>query len=253
MKRPAKLIEWIDRYTHGELAGDELSEFLEYMESHPAVRAESDLDRQLTDFLHDPDRIAFQETLTLIMKKRRGPSYRSCLLLAASLLTLILLGSLWVTINPLEDREEACDGNKFREKKNSQENIKYGPAEDMRGIYAWKKITEYKNAYAERNYLPFIYMESLVGVSLRSQPIVLVEPEAVRRISPGDPVSFIWKGTMNDTVTIMLYDNCGRKLREKMCRNNSMKLHTRDIPPGLYYWKMTYDSSLITVGKLVVR
>lgn len=252
------LHEWISRYTDGELDKSELAEFQLILDSDPGVRSEVALDRELTDFLHDKDLLEFLELLERTLRNRRPGFGLNCLLLAALLTFLLAFSGFWIYIQPIcgkwpvpAEGEKVCPGGNGSGKSGQiLPMIRRSP-----GFFP--PALTLKNMEPEllaANFRPLMYLEGWVGITTRSAPFILLTPDPVISVHPGDSIMFTWRGCEHDTLSFTLFDNRGEQLLK---RNGVAERHlvllTVSLPDGLYYWKFTDHTNLLQVGKILVR
>ena len=96
MKNLENLNEWIIRYNEGTLAGKDLKSFQRLLKEDPDVKKETELDKEITDFLSDKDLLEFYKLLDDISGKRTSKPGLNYLLLAAVVLLLIAFGGGWL-------------------------------------------------------------------------------------------------------------------------------------------------------------
>jgi hypothetical protein len=250
--------DWIDRYNEDELDAPERDFFQQRMLQNPLLRTEVRLDAQLNRFLRDKDILDLMKKVQSVTRKaNRSSGLMNYLLIAASVLFMIMAGSIYylVEIKPVSHqtgvRQQVAHSPK-----------KQVPGHADKGKQDVKPVTEVNpmpreisgsNLLAE-NFKPMAEFERLVGSVTRSGQIRLATPAARTKIEAGIPVRFSWiSGNTRQPVTIVLMNNRGKLVFESpSLYAASMVIETKGLPKGLYYWKIMYIDELVMIGKITL-
>ena len=257
MKSDENIDELISRYNAGTLEKDELERFLKIMKSDPDIRQETDLDKELTEFLKDKELLAFLKVVDEVRYNRRKSNRMNYLLIAAVSIILVAIGSVWIyqySLNEFNRFPIAFDQG--RDVINAEDNQQESPFSNWisPGYHgsSWIKKGQEKELLAA-NFTPLPYLEGLVGVSMRSTNVSLLSPEFSLQINPGDTVKFQWLGGGEAMPSIEIIDNLGNRIWiGENLSNEEMDLFTSHWGSGLYYWKFLADDNIIYVGKISV-
>ncbi len=257
MKSDEHLHEWISRYNEGTLKGDELERFRRILKSDPDVRLETNLDKELTEFLKDGELLAFLKVVDEVRYGRRRGNRIYYFLIAAVMLIFMTIGSFWIYNYTLEgfnrfpvafsqgkdilDVEDTPSGSAF----SHWTSPGYPGSQRIRD--------DIDKELLAANFTPLPYMEGLIGVAMRSTNVSLESPEFSIHIYSGDTVIFQWAGVGDATPSIEIIDNLGKKLWAfETLSGGEMKLGTSKWARGLYYWKFLAENDLVWVGKITV-
>jgi len=258
MDSDERLHEWISRYNEGTLEGDELERFLEILKSDPDVRLETELDRELNEFLNDRDLLAFRKVVDEVRLKRRKDFGLNCLLMAAVMLILVAIGCFWIyryTITEFNRFPLAIsqvrDTSRYPEENQPGSTFSNWISPGYPGSKWIKEVVDVEPL--SDNITPLPYLEGLVGVAMRSTKLSLLSPACSLRINPGEPVTFQWMRTGSVTLSIEIIDNQGNKLWTfGKLTDGKIDLNTSQWETGLYYWKFLADDDIVYVGKITV-
>jgi len=105
---------------------------------------------------------------------------------------------------------------------------------------------------SDYNLLP--EFELLVGANIRATLFELISPKARLQIPAGSIVNFTWENGDNSMpVTISILNNRGNCIFETdTLHENCYLLDTDYFQKGLFYWRITRDNDLITLGKMTL-
>jgi len=252
--------DWIDRYNENELNEEERAFFIKRMELNPLLRTEVLIDECLNRLYQDEGTMDLMKKIQLARQKPDPRDGRfSCLLIAASLLYLLVLGVIlkMVVIDPDDivakgqsRRDEP--GNSPATKAVSVVFQKNHAAVTNPRPQTWNENSQ--KLYLAMNYTPLPDYELLVGSVTRSAGIELRSPIATLNIRQGTPVKFKWVyQDKRVPVNIVVYDNRGRRIFETpVLLDDSCKLVTKYWPGGIYYWKIITDEEMICMGKIIL-
>ena len=252
--------DWIDRYNENELNEEEKAFFIKRMELNPLLRTEVLIDECLNRLYQDEGTMDLMKKIQVARQKpdRRDGRF-SCLLIAASLLYLIVLGVIlkMVVIDP---EDTVAKGQSHRDEpgnspagKMVSEVFQKNPAAVRNPQHqTWNENSH--SLYLAMNYTPLPDYELLVGSVTRSALIVLHSPIATLNIQQGTPVKFKWVyQDRRVPVSIVVYDNRGRRVFETtVLLDDSYKLITKNWLGGIYYWKIIADEEMICMGKMIL-
>lgn len=252
--------DWIDRYNEGLLNHNELEQFQAQMKFSPLLRAETRIDAELNDFLADGNMIEFMDKVRdVVIRKKPSYDFRKTLLVAASILSFLVISSLLhyfeanrdkdillidpeasVLFSDGSQRKFAPDFNRF--------SIPIAPMTPV----SRRKLS--KQQLLAHCYTPLPEYEMLTGSTTRGNGMVVISPSSGLKISKGSVVKFEWMAfSTKPSVTIVLVNNKGHQVYEVPCINGtSYSLRTDELPPGLYYWKMLDHDTMIMIGKLII-
>jgi len=250
--------DWIDRYNEDELDAQERDFFQQRMLQNPLLRTEVRLDAQLNRFLRDKDILELMKKVQSVTRKaNRGNGLMNYLLIAASVLLMIMAGSIYylVEIKPVSHQTSVRQQMAHSPKKQAN-----GHAE--KGNQEVKPVTEVSPVPREisestllaENFKPMAEFERMVGSVTRSDQIRLVTPAARTRIQAGIPVRFTWiSGNTRQPVSIVLMNNHGKLVFESpSLYAGSAVIETKGLPQGLYYWKIMFNDELVMIGKMTL-
>jgi len=258
MNSDENLHEWISRYNEGTLEGNELERFLEILKSDPEVRIETDLDKELTEFLKDGDLLAFLKVVDEVRLKRRRGVGMNTLLMAAVMLILIAIGSFWIYRYTLKGLNRFpitfSQGRNTPQYLGDTQSGSIFLNRTSPGYPGLKWIKEGMDiGFPATNFTPLPYLEGLVGIAMRATNLSLLSPAFSIRINPGDTVTFQWMRTGTPILSIEIIDNLGNRLWTFAKLNGrELDLNTSQWKAGLYYWKLLTDDDIVYVGKITV-
>ncbi len=252
--------DWIDRYNEGLLYGSELEYFRNRLSSSPLLRAETRMDAELNQFLADDEMIDLLDKVRDVAHRERRPvSYRKTLLMAASILLFLAISSLlyyFEASRPFETLLINPDlGVLFKQEGRKtilhDFNRVFIPSKTMTPV-ARRKLS--KQQLMANCYTPLDEYEMLAGSVTRSYSLVLVSPASGMKIHRGSPVKFEWMAmSTRPSVTIILVNNKGNQVCEAPSINAAtFTLHTNELSPGLYYWKILDHDMMVLIGKLII-
>ncbi|MBC8314119.1 MAG: hypothetical protein H8E51_01335 [Bacteroidetes bacterium] len=252
------LHELISRYNEGTLEGDELERFLELLRSDPDVRLETELNKELIEFLNDRDLLAFLKAVDEVRLKRERNSRLNYLLIAAVMIIFVAVGCFWIyqySMNRFNRFPMAIN--------QGRETPRYLEDDQQESVFSNWTSPGYPGSKWQKEVVsseilsialtPLPYLEGLVGEAMRSTKLSLLEPPFSLRINPGDTVTFRWLRTETATLSIEIMDNLGNRLWivEKLT-GDKMNLKTSQWKTGLYYWKLLADDDIVCIGKITV-
>lgn len=256
--------ELIYRYHEGELSGKELADFLRLVASDPAVRADAELEGELSDFLRDRDLLDFLDMLDNVNTRKRTGFGLNNLLLAALLLVMIALGSFWLFRNPIY-RVHPMLHNPVAQQGAGQNSSSGGtvvfPHRNSPGYPIIPATLSERGEKKEKpeellavNFRPLAYLEEMVGVVSRAASFRLLQPECNISATPGDTLQYRWLRENRRELSFRVINNRG----ETMISHDDIPGASMDLPltrweEGLYYWKFIEGDQLVNVGKIMVR
>jgi len=99
------------------------------------------------------------------------------------------------------------------------------------------------------NFEPLTLYESMTEQSFRSFGLEILAPQTGSEVRDG--VTFRWEIRYDDPLIVTIIDNHGDRVHQGTVSAN--EYYFDDFPaPGLYYWRLETDESLLFVGKFVV-
>lgn len=248
----------ISRYPDGELNQTELEEFLQALESDPEIKKEVELDRELTEFLRDQDLMDFLSLLDQTRFRRKRGFGMNCLLVAAIMLLFVAFGGIWIFQQPFLNRHLLMNRNQA----SSIHPTAKRPFTTQRP-FPWTKSVIPAFAPPDENapnhllaacFKPIEFLESMVGVTMRSGSVILVAPKARVNLTRGDSLLFQWRVSRKPNVSLQVLNNRGLTVfSESTLEGDSFVLGTSEFHEGLYYWKFMDNDNLVTVGKMSIR
>ncbi len=258
MNNHEDIYTWVSRYNEGDLKGEELKKFLQMLASDPEIRSETELDRELTEFLQDRDLLEFLKILDQARSKKRRGLGLNCLLVAAMLIILMALSGLWIYLNPLRTGHPMMN-NGLAVTSDSQKS--YSQNRDplfLRKTLGFPAIQFRENIknpdLLAANFEPLTYLEGMVGVVTRASHFCLLSPGTIATLAPGDTLRFNWKETGGNHVSFEVLNNHGECIiSQEDISGASLTLLTYSWQEGLYYWKIINRDNLVSVGKIIIR
>jgi len=252
------LHEWISRYNDGDLKGEELEQFLQILSSDPEVRSETNLDRELTEFLQDSDLLEFRELLDQARCKKRRGFGLNCLLLAALMIVLVALSGFWIYLDPVKRGHPFLPGEEAIEsatQKSPSQNKQALPLRRNPGFYAFQtRESKPGQDLLAANFEPLIYMEGMVGIVTRAGDFGLLSPGKIVTIVPGDTLRFHWSDDGKTSLSFEVINNRGdNMISREGVSGVSLTLLTISWKEGLYYWKFLDNDNLVSVGKILIK
>ena len=252
--------DWTDRYNDDELDELEKSFFQQQMLNNPMLRAEVYIDARLNRLFSDEDVLELMQKVQSVTKKHNQNSgMMSYLLIAATVISLIVLGAILFLVEkrpvslPAYARQQNIppvkkqthdifSGNNLKSTQPSKENTSVNPRE-ISGT-----------ALLAEKYKPLAEFELLVGSVTRSTQIRLITPAAKIQIQTGIPVRFSWISQNNQhPVSIVIMNNLGNLIFEvPSLLASEYVLQTNMLSQGLYYWKIMDEDELVIMGKLTL-
>lgn len=258
MNNDLNIDEWIFRYHEGDLKGKDLEEFLQMLAFDPEIRAKTELDGKITEFLRDRDLLEFRKMLDEVKTIGRRGFGLNCLLLAALLLVMIVLGGFWLYQNPFRSHHPmtnkgiADQGSMQQRITNRKGNRPLWNSPGFHLLPAGEKEKD-KDLLA-LNFRPLTCMEGMVGVVTRAASFQLLVPGSSLSVSPGDTLRFRWKKDEEGELSFRVINNQGKLIASRdSIPGVSMDIHTTRWQEGLYYWKFIDRDHLVNVGKIIVR
>jgi len=250
--------EWISRYNEGELSNKELIAFRRLLEKDPEIRVETELDKELTEFLQDRDLIEFLKVLDMVKSKKRKESGFSCLLLAAVLVILVTLGCSWIILSPLRMghplMQKRTAGSTDPTESRSHGKVKFFPGKNQGFAPSQAGNDSMDDEFLACNFKPLAYMEGMVGVVTRSGSFHLISPEHSVTAGPADTIRFIWRVKKDATLSMEVINNRGESVfSHEEIPGTTMDLPVFQLPEGLYYWKFFDQDNLVSVGKIILK
>lgn len=112
----------------------------------------------------------------------------------------------------------------------------------------WNKLPLTEN-FSESSYLEERINTQYSGRS--ENGFQLVSPGNGADFSPQTPIEFRWENPGNEPVTLKILNNKGDKLFSFSINDNHL-LFRKELPRGLYYWKVESDDDF-RIGKFFVR
>ena len=261
--------QWISRFYAGTLNKHERRLLIQYISDRSSNRHRDSVDYEIESFLADRELIEFRQNVARICKRYRTdsgakPRYFSAWLVAASLMLLLATGItllLMMNASPFIFRPGISNAMLSQaeyesDKKADQWNLQ-SPSWKDRGVIIARHeygVMDQKNAAYQNNFIPNPYMESLVGVIMRSGQSTLFSPPRESFVSQGDKVRFEWKRGNGEVALIELTTNQGVCFLSKTVKTASgLSISTKDWEPGVYYWRLVVDDQLVTVGKIWLK
>ena len=262
MKAMVITSDWIDRYHDGELGEPEKSYFLKQLDKNQLLRAEVNIDARLNSLFSDGDILELMDKVEEVARKRKeGTRLRSPLMIAATIVCLFILGTLFYFIE-----QKPVSMHTFKHPQITRSLHKVGKDQVVvekskdrtTPVQAVKPAVPHEQMQMPllaENYRPMAEFELLVGSVTRSTGLKLIAPAALTVVAAGTPVRFKWISLASQpAVILMLMNNHGRLVCEiQTLHNDEYTLQTRGMPPGLYYWKIMYEDELVTMGKLTLK
>jgi hypothetical protein len=259
MKKKEKLPEWIDRYHDGTLGGEELQEFLQLLENDPALQEEVLADRLIQESLEDTDLLEFRKALQAASQNReQGRRLPGWLLLAASVLAVLGLALGYVML-PSNTPQPVLTGKETSKPAHDTASVSRKPAsaggqgkrEDAAADPS--RSAEQETNLLAQNYRSLPSLESLVGEVVRETGFRLLEPGVKTTLKQGTRLHFSWKASSGMTLRLELLNNLGKRvLSWTFPGSGEQILDTSELGPGLYYFRFSSTSGLLTVGKLII-
>jgi len=248
---------WITRYHEGTLDGTELDQFLELLEKDVSLRAETELDKELSDFLQDRDLLEFRKFLDKSGNKKNPDLGIRFLLIAASLLFLLAMAGGWIYLYASGykrffhdvDLEKAVTNVPSRKNLHMPLVLRKSPGYNGNNLWEHPR----KQILLSSAYKPLPYLEGLVGMVTRAEKFSSLAPGFLIRVHPGEPVQLTWEPPTVRSVSLELFDNKGKKVAEyRNITGGEVILETTRLTKGLYYWKFLQDDTLLFVGKILI-
>ena len=262
MKAMVITSDWIDRYHDGELGEPEKRYFLKQLDKNQLLRAEVNLDARLNSLLSDGDILELMDKVQEVTRKRKeGTRLRKPLLVAAAIVCLLILGTLFYFIEQKPASVQTSEQHQITRSlhKVEKDQVAVEKSKDMTPpMQAAKPAVPHDHMQMPllaENYRPMAEFELLVGSVTRSTGLKLIAPAALTVIAAGTSVRFKWISQASQPeVILMLMNNHGRLVCEiQTLHNDEYTLQTRGMPPGLYYWKIMYEDELVTMGKITLK
>ena len=248
------LSESIDRYTAGEMSEAERSCFEEILQTHPLLRAEVRLDRELTRCLEDHEAMAFAQQLHALRNQPRKKGFPlRYLSLAASLLLLVSI-TLFIFY-----QKKAWIPEFYRQRGSDElidRKVTQHPFSCFNTSRLQQKLTPVtrrqmmKNRALAQHFRPLPEYELLIGSISRSFSLKVLSPKSRLTLPYQSTITFEWvaPGTCSFLI-LQITDNKGKKVFDTApLQDNSYLLNTGNFRRGLYYWKLIQDEELVSMG-----
>lgn len=175
----------------------------------------------------------------------------SFLKIAAAFLLLIGLGSIiyYGLINQMEPNELVIQN--IDTVKTHKENILVKEKTDSISKKPLNKTSSH--TLIAQNMQESVMFESLIASNYRGNDIEVMAPANKQRFKTLQPIKFKFNGDLTIPVNLLIYNNKGiKKYTKENITENNFSL-TIKLLPGLYYWKIEKENSLIYVGKFIVK
>ncbi len=258
MNNHEDIYEWISRYNEGDLKGEDLKRFLQILASDPEIRADTELDRELTEFFKDRDLLEFLNVLDQVKRNKRQGFGLNCLLLAALLIILVSISGFWAYMNPLRTGHPRIRESVVvtTDVESTQSQGKIEPI--LRKSPGYPEIligSDIKDLnLLAANFQPLNYMEGMVGIVTRTGQFNLLSPENMVMLVPGDTIQFHWKNSGETDPSFEVINNRGEIIvSREVIAGGSLTLPTHSWKEGLYYWKFLLQENLVSVGKITIK
>jgi hypothetical protein len=224
------------------------------MLSNPLLRSEVELDARLNSFMMDEGLIDLMTKINSVTRREKsGGGVMNCMLIAASLLCLLVVGGLlYLHFSYMaESRLPVVQGTHEPERKLKDEAAKKeGPPEFQHpGYIAASPHHTIKHQILQASRFDKVAaFELLIGSVTRSEQFRLISPVLTDTITSGKEVVFEWMyEDKTEPLSIILMNNRGVRVCEiplGVGKNNLLE--------GLYYWKIVAGDDMILMGKLTV-
>lgn len=252
--------DWIDRYNEGLLNSDELDQFQEQLKISPLLRAETRIDAELDIFLSDVNMIEFMDKVRDVVNRKKSPyNYRKALLIAASILSFLVISSLLHYFEANCDKEILLINPEASVLFSDESQKQFSPDFNRLSVHIAPMTPVSRRMLSKRQllahcYTPLPEYEILTGSVTRGYGLVVVSPSSGFKISRGSVVKFEWMElSIRPSVTIVIVNNKGHQVQEVPCINGTTySLQTKGLPPGLYYWKILDHDTMVMIGKLII-
>lgn len=246
----------IDRFNEGEMTFEERGAFAEQIKHDVLLQTEVNLDRELSQFLSDPDRVEMMTKIGLVTGRNRSVSTGiRIFLVAASLVTLVSVAALLYLVIRLEKEPLAGSSQRDIQVRNAVPLRSLVTGEQGRTVKKERKTMTGKGNHRVLLASAFEVLpefEVLVGTVTRSSMVTLKKPAVETTLHPGESLMFEWEGARH-RVTVRIYTNHGRLITS--CTPYSSHyyvLRTLGYASGLYYWKIFCGEELMQTGKVFI-
>ena len=247
--------ELIDRYTNGDLTGDELTSFIELLKNNRRLREEVILDRELNEFLSNHDILELQELIISIKKeKQRQKSRRQDLyviLLAASL--LLLLG-IEIVLNLNQEQTDRIKNTTMLQKVPQKNKKVESATERSVGDKNQKNVlTPKAEGQLAEVYKPNPSFEKMIGVTRGADQFKMISPIPGSHLNEKQEIIFEWLLPRNSGVELMILNNQGSSIyKSGLLVKNNYSLQRGMLKIGLYYYKIIQNEEIVFFGKFYV-
>jgi hypothetical protein len=248
--------EWICRYNDGDLHDPELSSFLKMVSSDRNIQRELILDRKLDEILSDTDLMAFRKIMLNCCWKKSRPWYYNSLLIAATLLALVSVCTIWLIVKKPGHADLTGSGRvALKHPGNTTSKIVKKPMLSM----TVKSPPEPGNKMAqdavkESAYVPLAYLERLCGESLRAEHLKIISPLPGSEFKKNREIRFEWETTVCSGCILEILDNKGKVITLLEVDGSGIQIfNAGSFSRGLYYWKLLDHENLLYIGKFSLK
>ncbi|MBM3404533.1 MAG: hypothetical protein FJY10_06550 [Bacteroidetes bacterium] len=231
----------ISSYNQGELDESQKKAFEEQMAGDPELAREVRLDKDLDQVLADQDTIEFREQLQKSMLEGDGhPGLFAWLLLAASILIILGISAFYllrsVKEQPLFEHRNPPIVNQ------QPEDISTPEKQPDKAVVVDDKLA----------FSPCPELEEMIKIHYRDHNRTLISPGKETNITSDPMVLFKWEPAHLDTAMVKIFNNKNKLIYQSNPRPaNYLRIKIK-LNPGIYYWQLTLNRNLHSVGRLVV-
>jgi hypothetical protein len=259
----------LSRFFSGTLNKRENDLLMQYIANRTSQPSKDPIDKEIEAFLADRELLEFKQNIARICEKNRNKPrekrfYLPGWLMAASLLLLVATGAtifLMLDVLPIRIWPNGLYTLMDHSNENANNSEKsfglWSPDWEHRGILISRHefLNQRPEDMVEENrFTPYPYMESLVGIVMRSGQNGLKLPPYELKLYKGEPIIFQWENNIPDQATIEVTDNKGACLLSVFVSHDSeTRIATKDWNTGVYYWRLLVQDQLVTVGKVLIN
>ena len=94
--------------------------------------------------------------------------------------------------------------------------------------------------------------EELISSRYRNPEITILRPKLNQKVKVNKPIVFEFSGDLTEPCQIKIFNNRGVKILETDRFTSNSYAISKQLIPGLYYWKLEQETDLLGVSKFIV-